>query len=879
MTSRIADITSGTVNFQAPASITTTTILADVGLSSQMQTLISGGLPTSIKQWDYYSGTAPANPTEETDFAYQYGVDGVGAPTEIDVPFLSQVTVKDGSGNQVSQTTYGYDETTGTGHAALTTVSGLPQQPQSVTGNRGNLTTISQWINTSGSLLSTEMEYDSAGTMLNSTDPNGTTTYGHDSTDTFVTSTTLPTPSSGVTLTTLSNVDSSTGLSNGTIDPNNTQTGPTSYDAFGRVNAVEVASGGTIIGKTVYKYLPPQNSEIDDYLNSTTYENNSYLVDGYGRNSRIAISNGNTNANLGWYQQDTCYDADGNVSFQSYRYQGPGFVAGKVCSGAGDSYTYDALGRVKSITHGDGTSITYKYTGRATQVTDENGVSRITQVDALGRITIVCEISSNSSMPASGSPTNCGSDSTGATDIAGTGFTTTYSYNLANHTTTVTQGAQTRIFQTDSLGRTILTKEPESGQTTYSYAYNGTGLVVTRQRPKANQTNPSVLTTTTTQYDSLGRILSISYSDGTQTRSFSYDQATAWGGSSLSLGASKGRLTGWSRSTSLEQTLGFFVYDPLGRISRMDQCMPSTACDEGQYEPSILYTYDWLGNVLSAGDGEGVTTSYSYSPASEVQSITRSPSDAVHPGTLVSNVQNGPFGPISYTLGNGATVLRLYDNRGRSTGGWVCSNGSISAGCLGGTGEGTLYGYGVTWTGSRITETTDLAENQYRYYGYDDLNRLTSLTINSGGQPAYYVYDRYGNRWGEQGGANESFNTSTNQINSSGYVYDAAGNLMSDGINTYSYDADGNLIQQTGATNQAFIYNALNQQVAAFWNGAEDAEVVFDQYGRWHHSGSQAIKVSSLGKTIGGRCRLLLIIRGPADKRTSITSIGLEPSA
>ncbi|MGC1300298.1 MAG: hypothetical protein WA869_35165 [Alloacidobacterium sp.] len=96
-------------------------------------------------------------------------------------------------------------------------------------------------------------------------------------------------------------------------------------------------------------------------------------------------------------------------------------------------------------------------------------------------------------MPGSGSPTNCGMD------IANSGFLTNCAYDLANHAATITQGAQTRSFQTDWLGRTIQTQEPERGTTNYSYSYNSTGLVVTRQRPKANQTNASVLTTTTTQ--------------------------------------------------------------------------------------------------------------------------------------------------------------------------------------------------------------------------------------------------------------------------------------------------------------------------------------------------------------------------------------------
>jgi len=59
-------------------------------------------------------------------------------------------------------------------------------------------------------------------------------------------------------------------------------------------------------------------------------------------------------------------------------------------------------------------------------------------------------------MPGSGSPVSCG------TDIAGIGFVTTYSYNLTNLMTTVTQGSQTRVFQTDWLGRPISVTEPEA---------------------------------------------------------------------------------------------------------------------------------------------------------------------------------------------------------------------------------------------------------------------------------------------------------------------------------------------------------------------------------------------------------------------------------
>ena len=42
------------------------------------------------------------------------------------------------------------------------------------------------------------------------------------------------------------------------------------------------------------------------------------------------------------------------------------------------------------------------------------------------------------------------------------------------------------------------------------------------------QTNPSVTTTTTTQYDTLGRVVSVQYSDGTPAKTLVYDTASTW---------------------------------------------------------------------------------------------------------------------------------------------------------------------------------------------------------------------------------------------------------------------------------------------------------------------------------------------------------------
>ena len=648
------------------------------------------------------------------------------------------------------------------------------------------------------------MTYDDAGTLLTRTDPNGTTSYGDDSTDTFVTSTTPPTPSSGVQLGSSAGYDQSTGLLTSATDPNGQTTTYRSYDEFGRPTEIDYPDGG----KTIFSYTPTQTSQ-HKYQNASAYEDLETLYDSYGRQSRVAIFNGQSGND--WYQQDTCYNTNGNVQFQSYRYQSTGFVASKVCSGSGDTYTQDALGRTKSITHGDGTSIAYIYTGRATQTTDENGVKRITQIDGLGRTTETCEISSNSSMPGSGSPTNCG------TDIAGTGFITSYAYSLANHTTTVTQGAQTRVFQTDFLARPTLTQEPERGQTSYSYAYNSTGLAVTRQRPKANQSSSSVLTTTTTQFDKLGRVLSISYNDGVTTNEeFDYDavnSAMQWSQSTTNL---KGNLADMASGSGTTLTRDLFSYDPMGRVTAMWQCAPSICGTSSQAGRPLTFSYDWTGDLTSEADMVSGAIVYGYSPAGEVTSMTGSYNNTYNPPNLISGVQNGPNGPLNWAIGNGKAGVLSYDSLGRNNGDWLCSN-STAAYCTGGT---KTYGNTITIQGTQVKSECDTVLNNCVTLGYDEFNRLKSLTVTSGTQNNFsYVYDRYGNRWQQNITAGSgpspqlSFNTANNQVTNGGIAYDAAGNLVNDSTHTYNYDAEGNLISVDNGATAVYVYDAMNRRV------------------------------------------------------------------
>ena len=238
-------------------------------------------------------------------------------------------------------------------------------------------------------------------------------------------------------------------------------------------------------------------------------------------------------------------------------------------------------------------------------------------------------------------------------------------------------------------------------------------------------------------------------------------------------------------------------------------------------------------------DGGSGSINYGRSVAGEVTSVTNATytNAPYNPPNLVSNVVNGPDGPVTYTLGNGLNVFRGYDPLGRLGEIWVCSGAApASANCSGGS---TVYAVVSGQKGSQVQTELDTVLSQQFSYGYTDgLNRLTARTNTSGAPDSYtYSYDRYGNRVSQtplNGGYtfNPTINPANNHITTSGYLYDAAGNLTNDSVNAYTYDAEGNVtkVVSTGGTSQ-YVYDALNRRVHAQTPSAT-VDYIYDYAGR-----------------------------------------------
>ena len=161
---------------------------------------------------------------------------------------------------------------------------------------------------------------------------------------------------------------------------------------------------------------------------------------------------------------------------------------------------------------------------------------------------------------------------------------------------------------------------------------------------------------------------------------------------------------------------------------------------------------------------------------------------------------------LNATFGNQDVRSLGYDARGR-----VTSISDVN------TGNDQVYSVGLTYAGNSNPLTANDSVNGNWTYTYDDFNRIATGAASNTGQACIWAYDRYGNRWQQsQNGGNcltvgLSFN-SNNHMVGSGYSYDAAGNLLSDNVNTYTYDAE-NRISSADAGSITYVYDAFGHRV------------------------------------------------------------------
>jgi RHS repeat-associated protein len=589
----------------------------------------------------------------------------------------------------------------------------------------GNLTEIADPLRT------TDKTYTANNQLLTSTIGGLTTTYAYNN-DGKLNSVTGPAPRSGVTTYNYDNAD----LLTSTVSP------------LGNVTGCGCAAQYT----TTYGYDQDGNLHtVTDPLNHTTTTN-------YNGAKQPLNTFDPSNRETQWQ-----YDADGNL----------------LVTTANDlsttTYTYDALGHL--LTRKDGNNHTTTYTpnvlGQLTQVVDPIGDTTTYLYDANGnRYQTEDAIANHANNPSLGTttltfnalnePTNVsysdgthsvayGYDTQGnLTSRADATGTTNYGYNPDNQVTS----AGSFSYGYNSLGQlnsetypngTAITYGYDSdanlnslvsgGQTT-SYVYDLNNQLTSETLPGGNGY------VATLGYDNAGNLNSLTNVKGTTTlSSYTITQRFADGSPQTMNATNNG--SSWTETYS---------YDTLGRLASV--CY-QTSCPNGS-DPKISWVYDPVGNRQTETRANGVSTTYSYNNADQLQSANK----------------------------NGTVTNYTYDYDGRETAAgnssyhWNLANQMTSA-----TVGGTTTNYTYDGAGMRTSSATGANTINYTWdEAAGGLPTLASETNGSGGALRTYLY-----------GAS---NSPVSMVTPGGTYY-------------YHADASGNvadMTSSTGATQWAYQY-------------------------------------------------------------------------
>jgi RHS repeat-associated protein len=106
-----------------------------------------------------------------------------------------------------------------------------------------------------------------------------------------------------------------------------------------------------------------------------------------------------------------------------------------------------------------------------------------------------------------------------------------------------------------------------------------------------------------------------------------------------------------------------------------------------------------------------------------------------------------------------------------------------------------------------------------RAYTYDQLNRLSTMSApGSTCSGLSWTYDAWGNRTdqtvtgGTCGTSHVTVGTN-NRLTTTGFTYDAAGNMTHDASHSYTYDAENRLTQVDGGTTASYVYDVEGRRV------------------------------------------------------------------
>ena len=563
------------------------------------------------------------------------------------------------------------------------------------------------------------------------------------------------------------------------------------------------------------------------------------------------------------------YTEDTNGNRITASYDGSQRLTGLThTAGASITLAYNGSGLISQVTTSEGRSATYAYTGTyLTSVTTDDGKTTSYTYLTTGPITTVHALAS---ITAGGGTRHFTWDSSGRLDSTSLGVgeeMSVFGYDNAGGVT-ITQGTDVRSLFFDHRGQVAKTIDPLGGISEAYYDENANleraVLPSGDQRHLSWFPNGRIKSIT----DELGRITRMEYNhplnrltrltdpNGISTN-YSYDVK----GNPLSTTYANGSTENWSSYSAA----GF----PGSRTNRRGQQLGLTFTSSGQLDRRTFpdgsyadFDYDARGNVVTLTEhpavGADKITTFVYSPATDGDRLrrvtypdgrcvdyffdadgrrirmtdsaggdTRYEYDAVSRLSKLRDAANNVLAEYLYDAaghlsrvnkGNGTATAYSYDAAGRLV---------LLANLAADESPHTSFAYTYDSRGRRLTATSQDGVWTYTYDATGQLTRavLTSTNPLITNQDLRYNYDAAGNRISTliNGTATNYAINNLNQYTGIGGVpqlYDADGNLTSDGTNTYTYNTLNQLVQVSGPGGVTqHEYDAMGHRTATIVNG------------------------------------------------------------
>jgi RHS repeat-associated protein len=592
------------------------------------------------------------------------------------------------------------------------------------------------------------------------------------------------------------------------------------YDASGRLATVTDTAGGA----TAYTYDASHRM-----LTITDPKGIGYLTNVYDATGKVTSQ---TQADGTTYQFTYTLDANGKVT-QTDVTDPRGIVHRVTVNAAGYPLTVTrALGQPEQQTT---TSERQSGTNFVTAVVDPLGRRTEYGYDTMGNLASV-------------------------TRLAGTpgAVTTTYTYEPTfNQVASVTDPlSHATTFAYDTSGNLTAVTDPLSHQVTR--AYNAAGQPVSVTNPLGNTmqlayslgdlvtiTDP-LGNVTKRLTDEVGRPVKLTTPLGQRVR-YDYNAFNQLvtitdplgGASQLSYDPNGNLLS----VTDARNNVTSYTYDNIDRaITRMDPLtrQESYAYDNNGNPTSVTdrksqvtqTTYDALNRPTQVTYQDGSSTSYTWDAGNRLTQIVDSIS-----GTITRTYDNldrltqevTPQGTVNYAYDNAdrraittvlgqPTVNYTYDNADRLT--------QIT--------QGTAI-VSIAYDNANRRTSLTLPNGVVTTYSYDAASRLTGLTYQLGTTTLgtlTYTYDANGNRTAVEGTwartglpqtlASATYNDANQQLTwgAQPLSSDLNGNLIGDGVNTYTWDARDRLVAINGSSTASFQYDPFGRRTRKVINGS-----------------------------------------------------------